>query len=307
MSICNAILFAVSEEVISDTAVWLRVANCLSTPSQVAILATLCRASREVADGAAVWGKLLTRWYPKATLLNPDWMAQAELEKRLEAALDNDYTLAALCRRLENDTALDIGDLLRALPQQTTPKVLVKFMSSHPENFRQSPDGKKFAALLGNPGIDQSRRLASPRSSLLLWGLPPPLLLLLLLSFLLVMRVPWSPIPRKHVEVGMGIRPRWGAVPSGCPLALPPRRVPWSPLAFVARRRAGRSSRSVAVVPSAPHAACHGVLAKRRCGLCSGEAPAAMAALHPHAHGKAEHALAAGGDYRSTSMHTQTH
>eukprot|EP00428_Durinskia_dybowskii_P020050 CAMPEP_0170211718 /NCGR_PEP_ID=MMETSP0116_2-20130129/5475_1 /TAXON_ID=400756 /ORGANISM="Durinskia baltica, Strain CSIRO CS-38" /LENGTH=333 /DNA_ID=CAMNT_0010462253 /DNA_START=3 /DNA_END=1001 /DNA_ORIENTATION=- len=148
VSICNTVLFSVSEEVISDTAVWLRVAQCLSTPSQVSMLATLCRASREVADGPAVWSKLLSRWYPKATLMNPDWLAAAELEKRLEAALDNDYTLAALCRRLENDTALDIGDLLRALPQQTTPKALIKFMSSHPENFRQSPDGKKFAVCL---------------------------------------------------------------------------------------------------------------------------------------------------------------
>jgi len=147
-SIRSTMLFSASEEVISDTAVWLRVATGLAAPSQVVTLATLCRASREVADGPDVWSKLLARWYPKASLVNPDWLARKELEKRLEAALDNDYTLAALTRRLENDTPLDIGDLLRALPQQTTPKVLVKFMSSRPEHFKQAPDGKKFAVSL---------------------------------------------------------------------------------------------------------------------------------------------------------------
>lgn len=148
VAIRNTVLYSVSEEVVSDLACWLRVALYLTTPSQVSILATLCRSSREVADGPAVWGKLLNRWYPRATLMNPDYLAQAELEKRLEAALDNDYTLAALCRGLENDTPLDIGDLLAKLPQQSTPKALVKFMSSHSDNFKQSPDGKKFAVCL---------------------------------------------------------------------------------------------------------------------------------------------------------------
>jgi hypothetical protein len=97
-----------------------------------------------VADGSEVWSKLLARWYPKATLLNPDWVCQTELEKRLEQALENDYALAALTKRLEPDQPMDIGDLLRALPQQTTPKALVKFMSAHPEHFKQSPDGKEF-------------------------------------------------------------------------------------------------------------------------------------------------------------------
>lgn len=144
VSICNTVLFSASEEVVADTACWVRVVTCLATPAQVAVLAAACRASREVADGPAVWGKLLTRWYPKATLLNPDWIAQSDLEKRLEAALENDYALAALTRRLQPDTPLDIGEMLRALPQQTTPKALIKFMSKHTEHFRQSRDGKMF-------------------------------------------------------------------------------------------------------------------------------------------------------------------
>mmetsp|Transcript_12892 Transcript_12892/g.40505 ORF Transcript_12892/g.40505 Transcript_12892/m.40505 type:complete len:963 (+) Transcript_12892:176-3064(+) len=144
VSICNTVLFSASEEVVADTACWLRVAMGLGTPAQVSVLACLCRASREVADGPAVWSKLLTRWYPKATLLNPDWVAQSDLEKRLEAALENDYALAALTRRIQPDTPVDIGELLRALPQQTTPKALIKFMSKHQENFRQSRDGKMF-------------------------------------------------------------------------------------------------------------------------------------------------------------------
>mmetsp|Transcript_43893 Transcript_43893/g.125130 ORF Transcript_43893/g.125130 Transcript_43893/m.125130 type:complete len:921 (+) Transcript_43893:142-2904(+) len=144
VSICSSVLFSASEEVVADTACWVRVAMCLVSPAQVAVLASLCRASREVADGPAVWGKLLKRWYPKATLLNPDWMAQSDLEKRLEAALENDYALAALTRRLQPDTPYDIGEFLRALPQQTTPKALIKFMSKHTEHFRQNRDGKKF-------------------------------------------------------------------------------------------------------------------------------------------------------------------
>lgn len=144
VSICSTVLFSASEEVVADTASWVRVVTCLATPSQVSVVACLCRSSREVADGPEVWSKLLARWYPKATLLNPDWVAQTELEKRLEQALENDYALAALTKRLQPDMPLDIGDLLRALPQQTTPKALVKFMSCHPENFKQSPDGKMF-------------------------------------------------------------------------------------------------------------------------------------------------------------------
>mmetsp|Transcript_11841 Transcript_11841/g.22932 ORF Transcript_11841/g.22932 Transcript_11841/m.22932 type:complete len:887 (+) Transcript_11841:135-2795(+) len=144
ISICNTVLFSASEEVISDTACWLRVVTCLATPALVAVIAAACRASREVADGPAVWGKLLSRWYPKATLLNPDYVAQTDLERRLEAALENDYALAALTRRLQPDVPYDIGDLLRALPQQTTPKALIKFMSKHGDNFKQSKDGRKF-------------------------------------------------------------------------------------------------------------------------------------------------------------------
>lgn len=144
VSIQSTVLFSCSEEVVADTACWVRVVTCLATPRQVAALAALCRASREVADGRVVWSRLLMRWYPKATLLNPDWVAHSDLEKRLELALDNDYALAALTRRLEADTPVDIGDLMRALPQSTTPKALVKFMSGHPENFRQSADGTSF-------------------------------------------------------------------------------------------------------------------------------------------------------------------
>jgi len=144
VSICSAALMSASQEVISDTACWLRVVTYLGTPSLVAVIAAACRASRAVADGPAVWGKLLSRWYPKATLLNPDYVAQSDLEKRLEAALENEYALAALTRRLEPDTPYDIQDLLRALPQQTTPKALIKFMSKHGDNFKQSPDGKRF-------------------------------------------------------------------------------------------------------------------------------------------------------------------
>jgi len=144
VSICSTVLFSASEEVISDTACWLRVVTCLATPALVAVMAAACRASREVADGPAVWGKLLSRWYPKATLLNPDYVAQTDLERRLEAALENDYALAALTRRLQPDVPYDIGDLLRALPQQTTPKALIKFMSKHGDNFKQSKDGRRF-------------------------------------------------------------------------------------------------------------------------------------------------------------------
>lgn len=144
VSICNTVLFSASEEVISDTACWLRVVTCLATPALVAVIAAACRASREVADGPAVWGKLLSRWYPKATLLNPDYVAQTDLERRLEAAIDNEYSLAALTRRLQPDVPYDIGDFLRALPQQTTPKALIKFMSKHGDSFKQSKDGKKF-------------------------------------------------------------------------------------------------------------------------------------------------------------------
>eukprot|EP00927_Polykrikos_kofoidii_P025828 TRINITY_DN2313_c0_g1_i1.p1 TRINITY_DN2313_c0_g1~~TRINITY_DN2313_c0_g1_i1.p1 ORF type:complete len:1622 (+),score=294.01 TRINITY_DN2313_c0_g1_i1:382-4866(+) len=144
VSICSTVLFSASEEVVNDVSCWLRVLAFLATPAQVSVLTALCRGSREVADGPEVWSKLMARWYPKGTLLNPDWVAQSDLEKRLEEALENDYALAALTRRLEPDTPYDIGDLLRALPQQTTPKALMKFMSRHPDNFRQSPDGKKF-------------------------------------------------------------------------------------------------------------------------------------------------------------------
>jgi len=144
VSICNTVLLSASEEVISDTTCWLRVVTCLATPALVAVIATACRASREVADGSAVWGKLLKRWYPDSTLTNPDFLARADLEERLEAALENDYALAALTRRLQPDVPYDIGDLLGALPQQTTPKVLIKFMSKHGENFKQSKDGRKF-------------------------------------------------------------------------------------------------------------------------------------------------------------------
>mmetsp|Transcript_43094 Transcript_43094/g.78351 ORF Transcript_43094/g.78351 Transcript_43094/m.78351 type:complete len:1437 (+) Transcript_43094:93-4403(+) len=157
VSITTSVLFSASEEVVADTSCWVRVVTALATPAQVAVVAALCRASREVADGSEVWSKLLSRWYPKATLLNPDWVAQADLEKKLEEALDNDYTLAALTRRLNPDTAYAIGDLLGALPQQTTPKALVKFMSAHPESFRQSPDGAKFCVSRKADGSDLER------------------------------------------------------------------------------------------------------------------------------------------------------
>lgn len=144
VSICSSILFSASEEVVADTTCWLKVLTCLATPKQVSILTAVCRASREVADGPEVWSKLLNRWYPKATLLNPDWIAQADLEKRLEEALENDYAFAALTKRLSVDTPYDIGDFMGVLPQQTTPKALMKFMSRHPNSFKQSPDGSKF-------------------------------------------------------------------------------------------------------------------------------------------------------------------
>lgn len=144
VSVRSGVLFAPSQEVVADTACWVRVVRFLGTPKQVSIVAAICRASREVSDGPQVWGKLLQRWYPKATLLNPDWVAQDELEKKLEEALHSDYVLTTLRMRLEADTPYDIGQVMKVLEQQTTPKALIKFMSTNGDMFRQSPDGKKF-------------------------------------------------------------------------------------------------------------------------------------------------------------------
>jgi len=157
VSISSSVLFSASEEVVTDIACWIRVVTCLGSPAEVAVCASLCRASREVSDGPMVWTKLLSRWYPKSTLLNPDWVTQSDLEKRLEDALNNDYTLAALTRRLSADEPYDIGDLLRAVPQQTTPKALIKFMSTRPDNFRQSPDGTQFCVCRNVEDLNQCK------------------------------------------------------------------------------------------------------------------------------------------------------
>lgn len=85
ISICSSVLFSASREVIADTVCWVCVCTGLASPGEIAVVAALSRASREVAEGPAVWVGLLRRWYPKATLLNPDWVAQSELEKNLEA------------------------------------------------------------------------------------------------------------------------------------------------------------------------------------------------------------------------------
>jgi len=144
VSIRSSILFSCSSEVIADSACWGRVALFLSSPGQVAHLGSLCRSSREVSDGASVWERLLSRWYPKATVLNPDWEMQAKLERSLESAIDNDYTKAALLNRLKPDMPYALEDLIAALPQPTTPRALIKFMSSHPQNFRQDDLTGKF-------------------------------------------------------------------------------------------------------------------------------------------------------------------
>merc|ERR1719487_1109730 len=100
------------EEIVGDNDTWQKVVSFLGSPREVATVLCVSRKSKEVCNSAEIWARLLSRWYPKSTLLNPDWVAQADLERRLEEALENDYALAALTKRLENDTPLDISDLL---------------------------------------------------------------------------------------------------------------------------------------------------------------------------------------------------